>query len=152
MEGDVRQNSINYLNQRWAQLYELEKEWGDKAVNYLLLTNSGGAIATLSFLGAVKDLTPTQYLNFKIALICFALGVFLVGVTTARAYHHMLHLFEGYKKDANKFLLDSVSWEHLNGEDELRVSSMRLQYFFPYASFICFIVGCIFGGYSLFGH
>jgi len=40
-----------YINQRWEQLYELEKEWGERALKYLLLTNAGGAIATLSFLG-----------------------------------------------------------------------------------------------------
>lgn len=46
-----------YINRRWGQLYELEKEWGERALKYLFLTNSGGAIATLSFLGAAKELT-----------------------------------------------------------------------------------------------
>ncbi len=45
------------INRRWGQLYELEKEWGEKALKYLFLTNSGGAIATLSFLGAAEELT-----------------------------------------------------------------------------------------------
>ena len=150
MKDPQRENSINYLNQRWRQLYELEKEWGEKAVNYLFLTNAGGAIATLSFLGAAKD---AIYLPcIKLALVTFVLGVIFVGVVTARAYHHMQNLFVGYKKDANKFLQDSVSWEHLSDEDDLRVNSMCFQYLFPYASFLCFILGCIFGGYGLLGH
>lgn len=151
MEPNQRENSLNYLNQRWRQLYELEKEWGEKAVNFLFLTNSGGAIATLSFLGSDKLLTEFQCLNFKVGLILFVIGLIFVGVTIARAYHHMLTLFNGYKKDANKFLLDLVCWKHLSDEDESRVNSMCLQFAPPYASFTCFISGCIFGGYGLFG-
>jgi hypothetical protein len=151
MDSEKRENSINYLNNRWRQLYELEKEWGEKAVNFLFLTNSGGAIATLSFLGSDNELTIIQYLNFKVSLILFVIGVFFVGVTIARAYHHMLNLFEGYKKDANSFLVDLVAWKHLCDEDDARVSSIQLQYVPPYASFICFVAGCIFGGYGLFG-
>ena len=40
-----------YINERWSQLYELEKEWGKEAIKYLMLTNAGGAVATLSFIG-----------------------------------------------------------------------------------------------------
>jgi hypothetical protein len=34
------------------QLNALTKEWTDKAISYLMLTNAGGAVAVLSFMGA----------------------------------------------------------------------------------------------------
>ena len=47
-DAAVRHSLNGHITQRWVQLYELEKEWGERALKYLLLTNSGGAIATLS--------------------------------------------------------------------------------------------------------
>ena len=78
----VRQTLNAHINQRWGQLYELEKEWGERALKYLLLTNSGGAIATLGFLGASP--TAINMLGAKISLFLFVLGVFLVGVSTEK--------------------------------------------------------------------
>jgi hypothetical protein len=148
MNEGQRKVTIDDINQRWWQLYGLEKEWGEKALNYLFLTNSGGAIATLSFIGAA---TVEVYLPcLKLALIAFVLGIFFVGLSIARAYHYMLNLFEGYQKDVNKFYEDSVSQQFLTSEDGARVKSSVWQYIFPYASFVFFILGCILGGYSLF--
>lgn len=150
MDPITRQNNIDHLNQRWRQLYELDKEWGEKAFKYLFLTNSGGAIATLSFLGAAKDLSYLPCL--KLALVAFVLGVVLVGASIARTYHNISSLFKHYRNDANNFIKDSVSWEFLIAEDENRAKPSVWMYIFPYLSFICFIVGSITGGYSLFGH
>ena len=53
---EFKNNQVNIINQRWKQLYELEKEWADKATKYLFLTNSGGSIAVLSYMGAAGTL------------------------------------------------------------------------------------------------
>ena len=150
MDPVTRQNSVEHLNQRWRQLYELDKEWGERGIQFLFLTNSGGAIATLSFLGAAKD-TP-NLICLKFSLMAFALGVFFVGISTARTYHRISFLFRSYQDDANKFLKDLVSWEYLIEEDNKRTKPSFLQYIPPYSSFVCFIIGCILGGYSLFGN
>ena len=74
-----------YINRRWEQLYGLEKEWGERTLKFLFLTNSGGAIATLSFIGAAKepacDATKyvtiskkTSHLKFKYRLLIFSGG------------------------------------------------------------------------------
>ena len=46
------EEKVKFIDARWAQLHEIEKESADNIFRYLLLVNSGGAIATLSFLGA----------------------------------------------------------------------------------------------------
>ena len=90
-EPDIRNQRIDHLNTRWGQLYNLEKDWGERAIRYILMTNTGGAIATLSFLGTSD--TALSLSAVKVALFFFIFGVFLVGVSTAKTFHHMSSLF-----------------------------------------------------------
>jgi len=76
-DKELRQQRIDYVNTRWGQLYELQNHWGEKAFRYLLLTNSGGAIATLGFLGASES--TLNITGAKVALFLFIAGIFLVG-------------------------------------------------------------------------
>ena len=145
---DLRQIIDGHINQRWGQLYELEKEWGDRALRYLLMTNSGGAIATLSFLGASQ--VAIQMTGAKIALFLFILGVVLVGASTAKQFHHMSHLFKSWKADVSNYYTDKVTWEHLRSEDDKRAVADFWDYFLPYGSLASFIGGCIAGAVSLF--
>jgi hypothetical protein len=52
LDPEKREHVYAYINRRWGQLYQLDREWGQRGLNYLMLTNSGGAVAILSFLGA----------------------------------------------------------------------------------------------------
>jgi hypothetical protein len=144
----VRQSLNANINQRWGQLYELEKEWGERALKYLLLTNSGGAIATLSFLGASP--AAINMVGAKISLFLFVFGVFLVGVSTAKTFHHMSGLFKAWKSDADHYYSDKITWEHLQAEDKKRAVEDFWDYAIPYTSFGCFIAGSVSGAVSLF--
>lgn len=136
-----------HINRRWGQLYELEKEWGERALKYLFLTNSGGAIATLSFLGAAKELTDV---GTKIALFLFVLGIVFAGVSTARIFHHMSDLLKKYKQGAEDFYADKITWVALSDADKERAVAGWLDYMIPYLSFFCFIMGSGAGAYALF--
>lgn len=144
----VRQSLNGLINQRWGQLYELEKEWGERALKYLLLTNSGGAIATLSFLGASP--TAINMIGAKISLALFVIGVFLVGVSTAKTFHHMSRLFKRWKADVDHYYADKITWEYLQDEDKKRAVANFWDYAIPYTSFTCFIAGSVSGSISLF--
>lgn len=146
-DPNTRQALGAHISQRWAQLYELEKEWGERALKYLLLTNSGGAIATLSFLGAAPSAIGMT--GAKIALSLFVLGVVLVGVATAKTFHHMSSIFEKWKADVENYYADSITWAHLQNEDRKRAVTDWWDYAIPYASFGCFIIGCVAGAWSL---
>ncbi|MES2013917.1 MAG: hypothetical protein V4445_09205 [Pseudomonadota bacterium] len=152
LEATTRQNSIDYLNQRWKQLYELDKEWAEQAWKYLFLTNSGGAVAMLSFLGAYKENSHIIFL--KAALVCFVIGVFLVGICIARMFHHINNIFKLYRVDANKFLTGEICWMDLTKNDEDRTSPSPCKKFWnnfwPYSSFFCFIIGSSLGAVALF--
>jgi hypothetical protein len=139
-----------HVNQRWGQLYELEKEWGERALRYLLITNSGGAIATLSFLGASQTALAMQ--NVRFALVLFVAGIVLVGVLVAKTVHHMSSLFEKWKVDVKSYHLDKITWEHLQSEDEKRAVTRTSDYALAYASFACFIFGAVIGAWNLVFH
>lgn len=144
----VQQILNGHVNQRWGQLYELEKEWGERALKYLLLTNSGGAIATLSFLGASP--AAINMVGAKISLFLFVFGVFLVGVSTAKTFRHMSRLFKAWKVDVDHYYSDQVTWEYLQEEDKKRAVEGFWDYAIPYTSFGCFIAGSVSGAISLF--
>jgi hypothetical protein len=137
------------IDRRWAQLYEVEKEWGEKAYKYLMLTNSGGAVAILTFLGTDN---ATNIPAAKIALVLFVLGVVLLGAAIARQYHHMEGLFKGYKHDAQEYFRGELEFSNVHERDRERYEPTRLlDYVLPYACFGCFVVGCLVGGWGLLG-
>ncbi|HVS26749.1 MAG TPA: hypothetical protein VHE58_05560 [Burkholderiales bacterium] len=148
LEPPVRDRLIGHIDRRWRQLYELEKEWGERALKYLFLTNSGGAIATLSFLGAYDK--ALNLVSTKIALFLFVFGVFLAGVSTAKTFHHMSRLLKEYKLGVEHFYSDKVSWDYLIEEDKKRAEASFMDYAIPYASFGCFVGGSIAGAIALF--
>ncbi len=136
-----------HINRRWGQLYELEKEWGERALKHLFLTNSGGAIATLSFMGAEKGYNS---LGTKIALFLFVLGIVFAGISTAKTFHHMSGLLKKYKQGVEDFYADKITWASLADDDKERAVPDCLDYIIPYLSFLCFIVGSGIGAYALF--
>lgn len=136
-----------HINQRWGQLYELEKEWGERVLKYLFLTNSGGAIATLSFLGAARELTGA---GTKVALFLYVLGLVFAGIATAKTFHHMSGLLKKYKQSVEDFYADKITWVALAEGDKERAVASWLDYTVPYLSFFCFIAGSAAGAYALF--
>jgi len=141
-----RQQNIDHINQRWSQLYHLQKEWADKAVNFLFLTNSGGAIAMLSFIGTREDV----HCLVKIGLALMLIGIILVGVLVARSYHLMTGLFDAYRTDVKEYFADRISQEKLNEDDSKRSKDSKWDLILGYGSFGCFILGISLGIYGLF--
>jgi hypothetical protein len=139
LDQSTKTTFVTYIDRRWQQLYELERGWAEKAVKYLLLTNSGGAIATLSFLGTSDQIRHPLALKF--ALLFFASGVLLLGIFTAMMFHKMAQLLRQYTKSVKDFYTDKIAWEYLIEEDEKRVQRSRRNYVVPHLSFLCFLLG-----------
>jgi hypothetical protein len=143
----VQQSRFNFISARWAQLNGLTKEWGDKAVRYLMLTNAGGAVAVLSFMASDK---VREMVGPKIALSCFALGVIVTGILVAKQLHRVERIFKDYRKDSTRYLIDQIEWLALTIDDDNRAQPTFWDYFWGYAAFALFIGGCVAGGISLF--
>jgi hypothetical protein len=138
---EIQRQYIERINQRWSQLYHLQKEWADKAINFLFLTNSGGAIAMLGFIGATQHVHLLVVMGLGIML----LGLISVGVLVAHVYHQMTGLFDAWRKDVREYFIDRISWEKLNSDDDLRSKDPVLNLCLGYASLGCFITGITLG-------
>jgi len=144
---EQQKNTLGYVNQRWSQLYHLEKDWSERAVTYLFTSNGTGAIALLSFIGALKNVKSETIWS----LVCFLLGIVLAGVLTALTYHKMNFLFETWKADARAYLNNQDEYEEINKKDENRVGNQKLLEVVAYTSFGLFILGLILGVLGILG-
>jgi len=142
LDNGLRRDRIKYINIRWEQLYHLDKEWSERALKLLFVTNAGGAIAVLSYMASVEGRAPKSAI---ITLCCFFFGLICVGINTARAVHGMSGLFEGWQKDVDRFFKDEITWEELQSRDESRISGKWLDYLIGYFSWGAFIIGSIIG-------
>ena len=106
--GEMRKEYLEYVQTRWTQLQETLTERAETVWKYLLLTNSGSAIAALSFMGANKTLTPIP--NAPSMLIAFLVGVVLVGVGHAIGYYRANWLFAGWENDVSNYFADKTTW------------------------------------------
>jgi hypothetical protein len=134
---------INYINARWIQLNTLSKDATDKAIQFLFLTNSGGAIATLSFIGAVQGIR-SQWAP-KVALGLFAAGLILVGIHIAYWVHFIDFIFYHWRKDSARYTENQITWATLVNDDNNRAYKTTALYIIGYASFVCFIAGVLIG-------
>lgn len=145
----TRSGRLKYIDTRWDQLLRLVEESELRALKYLTLTNAGGAVATLSFLGASEAVR--NLLLPKISLGFFVFGVFTVGVLAALSAHKMGFLFRGWKTTANKYTSDEITWGTLLADDSARVEKGRSTIIaVAYVSFACFITGSFVGLWALF--
>jgi hypothetical protein len=139
---------VDYINQRWAQLNSLEKDWLEKAVKYLFLTNSGGVVTVLSFIGTSEKAHAA--IGSKFALGLFVIGLILVGFFKAWHYRRIANIFASWRIDSENYFSDRMTWELLIENDNNRSRVSVVTYILGYASFAAFIVGCIFGLINLF--
>jgi len=139
--------NVAFINRRWTQLHSLDKDWHERALNFLFLIHTGGSIATLGFIGSLGNSCP---IGIKIALALFVMGIITVGILTAKAVHHMSSLFAGWKRGVQEYYADKKDWDALLKEDDQRVGTNIWNWIIGYMAFAFFIIGVIIGGCSLF--
>lgn len=145
--GEQRNNYVSYVENRWSQLQERIVGRAEAAWKYLMLTNSGSAVAVLSFMGAYKTITPIPHAHWM--LLAFLLGLVLVGLGHATAYYRATWLFSGWRMDISKFYADELEWGEVLARDNDRSSYFILADVIAWLSFGCFFAGLGFGVYDL---
>jgi hypothetical protein len=138
---------LNYIGERWDQLNRLSKDAADRAIAHLMLTNAGGAVAMLSFLGTDKSMRGL--LLPKLALGFFLLGIIFVGILDARILQHVEKIFRNWRNTVPKFYEDETEWEDMIASDNRLSYAVQLEYLFGYTAFFCFIAGAAIGIYGL---
>ena len=116
---------------------------GDRGEHYALWTNSGAAIALLSFMAASDRLRALPAAWH--ALICFAFGVVSCGLLCASNYHVRSSQFLRWLDDSEEFFADRIDYAVLFGNLNRRSRSWwaQLPVVFAYMAFVSFIAGLI---------
>ena len=108
-----------------------------------MLTNAGGAIAVLGFMGS-SDVVRAMH-GPRYALGFFLSGIVLTGILIARGIHYMSRLFHGWLSDTAKYYSDEVGWNEIIESDKTRAETNIVVYFMGYTAFLCFIIGSVIG-------
>jgi cytochrome b subunit of formate dehydrogenase len=145
---ELRQQRLDYIDKRWKQLAEATVARLDAAVTFLMLTNSGGALATLSFMGAMKTISPLPGASWMLAL--FLLGVVFVGILRTIHYYRMAWLFSGWRDDVANAMKDQLSWSELLARDNHRAKYFVVADIVGWLAFSCFIAGTAIGYVGMF--
>lgn len=145
---ELRQEQCAYINTRWKDLYTVQGAAAKAAQQYLFLTNAGGAAATLAFIGAVG--ASKIAVGAKVSLIFFVMGLIFVGISRAKEFHRIMRVFAEWQSLANAYFKNEMAYESIIEIDKRTAVETFWDYFFPYAAFICFIAGAIFGLLALF--
>lgn len=144
---DTRRQNVEYVSDRWKELAALQRDAAGHATNYLMVTNAGGAVAVLSFMGAMKTARP-----FDLAvpmLTFFILGVVIVGAGRALAFFHVARRFDRWRDAAHRYYNDEWTWAQALDHDSAMGTRSRLGAFLGFSSFGCFLAGCALGVVSL---
>lgn len=141
--GDLRQGRMQYIDQRWKGFADQLVVRLDAAVTYLMLANSGGAVAVLGFMGAMRSTTPIHGAPTMLGL--FLSGIVLVGVLRAIHYYRIAWLFASWRADVDEFFADLLGWKDMLERDRLRSRRFWLADVVALLSFAFFIAGVYVG-------
>jgi hypothetical protein len=142
-----RQSRIDYVTDRWKGLAELKRDAGSTAATYLMVTNSGGAAAVLSYMGALKTSTP--FVHAPAMLLAFVLGVILVGVGRGMAYYRVAARFDRWQHAVEMFYKGDWTWEQVLEHDAAMGHTYIPGDVVAWAAFLCFLTGAWLGLASL---
>jgi hypothetical protein len=137
----ARGRVIEELRVHAETLRSIQRSAAERAEKYLVLTNGGGVVTCLSFMGAFPGLRekPTVW----IVLGFFVAGVILCGILAAINYHTSDSQLRGWIQDTNRFLKGEIDAEDIYAN--LMKSVGRTAFMGPLAGWLAyavFVSGC----------
>ena len=135
----LRQVRIAYVEKRWSDLADRYRVLVDEAARYLFLVNSGGAIATLSYMGALKTVDPIP--GARLMLIFFLCGVLLVGVGRALGSYRSYSILMGWSRSVSLYYSNAIDWDDLLKQDAEKGKPSLVTDAIAWSCFACFVSG-----------
>jgi hypothetical protein len=127
------------------------REWADKATNYLTITNAGGAVAVLSFLGNSAELG--RHFGFiHGALILFTVGVLSAGVLIAKQFYKRDKALSEWTTYIEANQVNAETWKGAITILKTNTKPSSWDKWLGWFPFIFFVLGCICGGVALILH
>ena len=149
LPDETRRARERFIDNREKQLQSGAMEAVDSTIKFLFLTNSGGALALLAYMGSVASL-ETISSSLKVSLAFFFFGVVLIGIYRAYTVHIRLDIFIHFQKITKEYFNNASDWDAYFTEMEAKVKPSNIGYVLGYGSFLCFLVGSGIGVAGLF--
>ncbi|HEY1892362.1 MAG TPA: hypothetical protein VGG63_18345 [Steroidobacteraceae bacterium] len=134
------------IGSRLDHLWKLTESTEANFSKFLLLGNTGGAVATLSFMGTAAELR--RMAGPRLALCLFVAGVIMCGITLAVRAVAVSDTYIRFLADAEEFRKGDISWDELvtrssptEGRTMLRVLAAL--------TFSCLIGGAVAGAITV---
>lgn len=144
---NLRQPQLDYVDQRWNQLHELEMKRSDTATNYLFLVSGGASAAVLAFIGNVaKDQVIPQ--SAVLMLGCFAISLLIVGLLKGAITMHVMAIFKSWQSLVNRYYSDEIGWKAMLVEDSKVVR--RFEWLHLLLGWLSFLFLCLGVGIGFF--
>ena len=122
-------------------------EAGKQTTQYLLLVNSGSAVALLTYLGSSLEIR--QIAGVWVALAIFCLGVVSLGVVLIYGFFQVRKIALGTANDTQLLYKEEITLaDFIQRRPPIRVP--KLPDIFGMTSFFCFIIGIVVATCSLY--
>jgi hypothetical protein len=148
-DGELKKETVTRLDKRWAQLNQLTLDFTDRCIRYLFITNTGGALAIITYIGSAG--IDKANAHHKSALILFVAGVIYAGILNVLLLLFSESLSKDWKSDSNDFYTDKIHYDELFELDDTRAELGVKYYYVGYCAFAFFIFGSLIGLYAFFG-
>lgn len=139
----VANQEINY---RLSGLKDILRGLAISLSKYLILANSGGILAVLTYLHTLVNTPPSNLI--KTSLAFFVIGLVLISIVLFWVYYRIWKIDNEYKKDMALFYSNQISIFELRRRDNERTESDKFEYILAVLSFVSFVVAIISGAYN----
>ena len=148
-DPDYRKDRIEYITRRWVGNFDQYRESVSEAAKYLMAVNSGGALATLGFMGAMKTIYPIS--GAPAMLVFFLVGILLVGLGRIVGTYRLLGIATSWKDSIEENYQDLITWQDVLHREAESFKRSYVVDIFAWGAFSCFVAALAIGGVGLFG-
>ena len=151
----ARRQQEEYITRRVYNEYHWLNYWGEHSFNYLLFVNAGGVIAILTFMSIFKDkikATSLAGLVSVLTLVCFVVGLVLVGLFSKYQYYFFKEKCKAIDEDSKSFGAGRLTFEEFLNKDAPRLKESRYGEKYALAAARCAFGGIVFGLFSFFAY
>jgi hypothetical protein len=137
---DERPSRLNYVEEHWTTLRNARENTLSRATNYLFVLNTGGLLASLSYITS-----NTNTANIRTSIVLFSLGILFSALHAALDYYLVEHNFFKYRKNVNKLYGDKLDWEAFVDSIKINNCGELLLHLLGWGGVIVFFTGLYLG-------
>lgn len=136
-------NHQKYVEDRWKDLSLHAHTWSKESLKIIFLTNAGGAVATLTFIGTASTVRAEGWPWIMLGFFCFAL--ILLQIFHGAQYYKLNWMWDSYRRDVVALFSDKKDWEAAEADDEQRADRFLWLDIFPISAGLCFVIAVVIG-------